>query len=540
MTDGSGREGGLRIASLVAVALVAAVFLLSAAPRDASAINWLKIATTGKDFVDANERGKGLKKRLGELMDVAAVGLRDAIAGDDQAAERAFQGSMRTMGRIALDAADPTYGVAEGVRNRAKSAARKIKSFVGGAREAASEGGERLRSGGRKIERAVVNARLALAVNDDEKDVYGSKTGILDKKPLPAPASAKANPAGSASKPWFKDWVLKQQEEYPHCWGIVDANSNPDDCMAEADDKRRADAKRKAAAQPPKAEPEKPGTGKTDWASGDWKAEGTGWSGWDRSDSRYDDEDRESARVGIYALECWGVPGVTADSGLYSLMKGRMARNECPEEDAGKDASDDDEQKDYDAAVAGVFGKNGLEDDERSDDGIGESNNSEQDDYSSALARARALEEESKISSDDHQAASSPPDKVQEETRVETGEVVQEAVTTEQPTAPASNSGGFSCKDTDPRVAQAMLEAQQRGKNDHEQIYCAAVNIGRALIWWTKQCLERDRNLTSAERSQLESQIALTRRSIGKNSESARLVLGARANCSCWSQICAD
>ena len=335
MTDRSARERGLRVPSLIAAALIATAFLLPAEPREASGFGLISVLSTGKSAVDANETRKGLEEVHDKLLDRFGEYV-DLIVNDgtDQQAEAVRQRTRRNLADIPLIAMDPTYGGAEALLNKAKSAARKFESFLGGAREAVSAAGAKTK----------VDLRAALAVGDKDRKTYESGTGILGGKPLPTPASAKARPTGSASKPWFKDWVLKQQEKYPHCWGIVDADSDPNDCMAKADAKREA-----AARASQKAEPEQPGNGKVGWASGDWTAEGTGWSGWDRSDSRYDDEDRESARVGIYALECWGVSGVTAESGLYDLMKGRMARNECPEEDRSRDNSNQG-RSDYEAA----------------------------------------------------------------------------------------------------------------------------------------------------------------------------------------------
>ena len=341
MTDRSTRKRGLRVPSLIVVALIATAFVFFADSREASGYRLIDILSTAKSAVDANEARKGITKVHGKLLDRLGEYF-DLIENDgtEQQAEAVWQRTRRNLAGIPL-AADPTYGGAEFLLNKAKSAARKIESFLGGARQAVSGASAK----------AKVDLRAALAVGDKDRKIYESQSGILGGTPLPTPASAKASPAGSASKPWFKGWVLKQQENYPQCWGIVGADSDPNDCMAKADANREA-----AARASQKAEPEQPGNDKVGWASGDWTAEGTGWSGWDRSDSRYDEADRESARVGIYALECWGVSGVTSEAGLYDLMKGRMARNECPEEDRSQHNSNQG-RSGYEAALAGALGE---------------------------------------------------------------------------------------------------------------------------------------------------------------------------------------
>ena len=92
MTDGSPLRRSLRIASLIAAALVAAVFLLYAEPRDASAFNWSAALSTGKTVADAENNRRGLKKFFGEIIDHANEGTSGVIAGDDSAPDKAFQG----------------------------------------------------------------------------------------------------------------------------------------------------------------------------------------------------------------------------------------------------------------------------------------------------------------------------------------------------------------------------------------------------------------------------------------------------------------
>ncbi len=372
MTHGSGRKHSLRIASLVAVALVAGIFLVSAAPDEAAAF---KALFTAKHLADAEKDRKGLKKFFGDIIDRAGEGLSGVIAGDDSAPDRALQGQREALGRLLVHKIDPTHGGATSLYNKLKSAKDKIKdkikSVVGRAADTVSDARTEALGHAKTAAHTVgtllvpeasadtlIDRRGALAVTAKDRALYESGTGILGDRPLPTPASAKTSPAESPLQAKFKEWA-RWHEEYPHCWGIVDANSDPERCMAKADDARR----RAAAEAAKKPKPEKADDGKIDWASDNWKAEGTGWAGWDRSDSRYDDADRDAARVGIYAWECWGAPGVTADSGLYDLMKGRMARNECPEKERGQDQGDEGDQGkgSYEAALADRLGDDGAE-----------------------------------------------------------------------------------------------------------------------------------------------------------------------------------
>ena len=58
--------------------------------------------------------------------------------------------------------------------------------------------------------------------------------------------------------------------------------------------------------------------------------EASGWYGWNESDPRYIDVDREATMVTFYASRCWGMYGVTKNTPSYGLMKRRLENNECP------------------------------------------------------------------------------------------------------------------------------------------------------------------------------------------------------------------
>ena len=262
MTDTHKRS--LRTMTFIAAAVVAAAFLLSAAPKDVSAIDWMSVLGKGKTLLDKNETKKGLEKlqdnlfgRVNEALDVHMKG------GNSQQVEAVWQKTKGNLGEFFLGAMDPTHGVAEGAWNKLKSAERRIKSFVRGASEAASEArteaGKRVKSAVRKAGQ-LVDARAALWVDPDERPFYESGTGVLGEQPLPTPRRAHTAAAAPASQTsgwgdtneassvaaaaeqtgsgWgdtgeasFDDWALKQQEAAPDCWGVVDDTT---DCGAQA------------------------------------------------------------------------------------------------------------------------------------------------------------------------------------------------------------------------------------------------------------------------------------------------------------------
>ena len=360
-----------------AVAMLAAVFVLSGASANAGMLG-PSIGVTGA--------GHSLKKNLGELID--HFGEMTDAAGDKSQAEKIWQDVRKTPAKIVTDAF-PVLKLGTAARDGLKSAENRIKRFVGKAGETISDarvsGAESFKSAGQEVRRAVADARMALAVSDDERKLYGSGTGILGGQPLPVPssswiarpvshpaASTASTPKGVKNSPWFKNWALKQQEAYPHCWGVVDADTDPEECMAEADAKRNAASKpRTDPAQPP---------AEGGWASGEWGAKGSGWSGWDRSDSRYDAKDREAARVSLFAARCWNHYGLSEDEPIYPLMKRRMQNNECPGGDRDQGQSDDG-RSEYSAALA---------------DALGEEATASDDDYQGALRALDAKEKERK------------------------------------------------------------------------------------------------------------------------------------------------
>ena len=345
MTDGRKPGNTPRCMPFVAAMLALAVILLPAAPADAGLL--------GRS-IGVGGAGHSLKKNLGRLIERAGEMADAAMDGDKRRANKIWDDVRKTPARIIKDAL-PILGIGAAAKDRLKSAENKIKSFVGKARETVSGAGA-----GGKVRSLVTDARAALAVSGKEKDLYGSRTGILGTKPLPAASVASASPvpkakaASGGRSPWFKQWVLKQQQEYPECWGVVKAGTDPDECMARAKARKEAEKKARksavASAAGTAAATKAKGSGGT---SGDREAKNSGWGGWDRSDSRYDDEDREAARVSLYAARCWGIDGVSnsAYDPMFPLMKRRMRNNECPEEDKAR-KSDGDTKGGYDKALS--------------------------------------------------------------------------------------------------------------------------------------------------------------------------------------------
>ena len=287
----------LRIVTVVAGVLIAASLVLPAAPDDARAGGWLDVA-------ERTDRVKNiLEKRWGEMFDGLDKATSAAMKGDEKGFERASGGVTRSAMMIAVDYFDVTDGRIEKFVNKATSAADKIERFVRAAPEAVAQAKakvgaaiERVSSGGQTTWESLkpasrtagqnvvpdagtgmfVDARAALDIDPDEREYYDSETGILDERPLPTPtrlrAAAAPAPAGQASgwgdtnavssnaapaaqTGWdrgdagsFDEWVTREQEANPDCWGVVDDNS---DCGAqpaiqesadvEVDDEGRSD-----------------------------------------------------------------------------------------------------------------------------------------------------------------------------------------------------------------------------------------------------------------------------------------------------------
>ena len=386
----------LRIVTIAVGALIAASLLLPAAPDDARAADLFAIAKHADKnkhpvaFSRAGKLKRSLEKNFPKLFEYVdkATNVKAVAEGDGKAQEEAFQGAIGQVGMIAVDYVDPTDGRFEEYWNRAKSAKDKIGRFFREAPDAVAEAkaevGERLGSVRRRIGQNGADARSALAVAPDEKPLYESGTGILDRsRPLPTPkrTTTSSTRSGawdqdasrSSSLSWSEKDFVKRHYDYRHCWGVFDDDHDSYECMAETD------AKRRAAAGAQRAQPNKPSKEKFDWSS-EWTVKGDGLPVWDRSNSRYDDEDRDAARVAVYASRCWGEHYATRDNVLlYNLMKSRMKRNECPQEEVDE-AESKGKKSDYEAALSGALGE--------------EETVSEDEDYHGALRALEAWEED--------------------------------------------------------------------------------------------------------------------------------------------------
>ena len=410
--NGSDRLKPRRGTVPTAAALVAAALaLLAAAPADAG---WLGrgIAVGGAGYAVSKtmEENIGILGKMWEAID----------KNDDESFARLQAESEKTQGKLIMRAF-PILGVPHAIAQKLKSAKEKIDRFVGGARQkvtdaraalsvdrdsppeaevlagklpsppagakflspgtapsgSASSGWSAGSGGGRpatppsgEAARVIAHARGCWnhEVDVSDPDDYAQFRTMMERR-VRAGASldcaetrAKAGEAGGKQAAATADvaagseetdpvtaWILSEQKSRPHCYGIVDEESLPADCFEPAS---AATPGTKKVQGSPRAE----GEG-FDWASGEWTVEGSGWAGWDRSDDRYTDEDREAARVGYFAARCWGVHGVsTYGGGLYTLMQERMKRNDCPNEAAAQ-APSGDSGSEYATALAGVLGE---------------------------------------------------------------------------------------------------------------------------------------------------------------------------------------
>ena len=166
MTDKPKRRSGI-ILNLAAVPVAAALLLfLSPMPAEAKS-QWLArgLAVGGA--------GYALKEHLGELTDRFGEMVDAAMEGDTERAGDVWEEVGKTPGRLIKNAfpvlklGDAALAAKEGLKERLKSAERKIGRFVGGVGE------------------SVADARVALAVGAGERDWYESRTGILARAPLP-------------------------------------------------------------------------------------------------------------------------------------------------------------------------------------------------------------------------------------------------------------------------------------------------------------------------------------------------------------------
>ena len=327
------------------VTLSSCILLLCTLPAGARLSGAIGVAGAGHSLKDTLDETTGL---FGEM--VSAV-----IDGDDEAVSELMGEVAKTPGKL-IKRAFPVLEAPHMLAEKLKSAKQKIERFAGGVKE------------------GLADARAALAVDRDGTNGGWSDASLLEGEPLQAPAdTAFTTPnyespaavfaalkggaghapgttgAGSADTSWdFEKWVIAEQEANPHCYGVVDPETLPPECFGQVD------AESPAVKSGADRVDDSPQAGASDWASGNWTVEGDGWSGWDKSDLRYSDDDREAARVGVFAANCWGVYEVSRSHGLYELMRERMQRNECPNEEKNP-ASSDDAGNEYTTALADVF-----------------------------------------------------------------------------------------------------------------------------------------------------------------------------------------
>ena len=281
--------------------------------------------------------------------------MMDAVISDDSRAASALERELEKTPGTIITKAFPVLDAADAVADRVKSAKRKIDSLV-------DKSGEGL-----------ADARTALATWGNTGSGSGSEAAILEGEPLPAPVDTEfveprressdevlaalreesglthreTDVESSVSPSDFEQWVIAEQEGRPHCYGVVDPDTLPPDCFEPLPSAKPVEAEQ--------SQDEVAGNG-TDWASGNWTVEGSGWSGWDTDDLRYSDEDRQTARVNFYAARCWGVYGVSKREPTWILMKEKMERNECPNEEADQPDShetDDEYARALDTVVSG-------------------------------------------------------------------------------------------------------------------------------------------------------------------------------------------
>ena len=292
-------------------------------------------ATAGlSGAIGAGGAGHSLKETLAEATDNFGEMVSAFMKGDDERVSE-LAGEIKKMPGKLIKRAFPVLEVPQAIAGRLKSARQKIARFAGGVRE------------------GIADERTALYIDKDTNAGGWSDAALLEGKPLTTPAdtmfaasnlkprpvpsttltgttgqgsgAASANPADSS---WdFEQWVIAKQEAKPHCYGVVDPAILPAECFGGAAVGKPATP---PAANKPDDQPQAKGF---DWAADDWRVDGDGTSVWDLADDRYSDADREAARVSAFAADCWGVHGVSRQSGLYELMRTRMQRSDCPNEE---------------------------------------------------------------------------------------------------------------------------------------------------------------------------------------------------------------
>ena len=290
--------------------------------------------------IGATGASHSLKETLEENTGIFGEMVSAFIEGDDETVSELVGEVAKTPGKL-IKRAFPVLEAPQAIADRLKSAKRKVERFVGGVGE------------------TLTDARAALAIDGDDKRGGWSDAALLEGGPLQAPTGTlfaapnyespaevlaalkgEAEPGAtgnkSADSSWdFEEWVIAKQEANPHCYGIVDPETLPPECFGQVDAESPAPSPAAGLTEDsPRAEA-------ADWASGKWTAEDDGWAGWDKTDDRYSDADRDAARVSIFAAECWGVYGVSRHGPMYDLMRERMQRNECPNEGANQASSGD-------------------------------------------------------------------------------------------------------------------------------------------------------------------------------------------------------
>ena len=329
------RRAPASVAALTASALLLCTFPAAAALSGA---------------IGAGGAGHSLKETLAETADNFSEMVSAFIDGDEDRAAELMGEVAKTPGKL-IKRAFPVLEAPQAIADRLTAARQKVERFAGGVRQ------------------GLVDARAALAMDGDDTSAGWRDAALLEGeplqattntafaapslKPVPTPSvtltgttgqgSATTNPAAS----WdFEQWVAAKQQANPHCYGVVDPETLPPECFGATSPESPADK----VADTPRAAAD-------DWASGHWTGEGDGWAGWDEADSRYSEADREAARVGVYAANCWGVYEVSRSHGLYELMQTRMQRNECPNEEINQ-ISSDDAGSEYADALADVLEDN--------------------------------------------------------------------------------------------------------------------------------------------------------------------------------------
>ncbi len=510
----------LRIASHPAAVPATVVLLLCAASVEAG---WF-----GRG-VGVAGAGYAIKETLEESTGIFGKIVSAVIEGDDARVSELSGEIEKTPGKI-VRRAFPVLEAPHVVAEKLKSAKRKIDRFVGGA-------GER-----------IADARAALAIDRGGEGGGWNDAALLEGEPLSVPVGpqlaapgpgydspaevlaalrgeeAPRTPGETGGRPAatsrdFDDWVVSAQEARPHCYGIVDPETLPADCFgpvrAEAPAAKRAEDSSQVA-----------GEG-FDWASGEWTPEDTGWAGWDSTDPRYSDEDRDAARVGVFAARCWGVYDVSKGSGLHGLMKERMQRNECPSEETTEPAvSSGDAGSEYATALAGVLDEN--------------STSPADGDYLAALNTLEAKEaERRRLEEEAREQARLAEEEAREQARLAEEEARERAERPRQ--GVIQSASAYDCQADDQPVIQAMHEARARaGDTPGTSVaYCAIVNVARAYIWKALRCLKYDDTLIPEHRRQIKAQLEISRQN-KKNYMERYSALTSGGTCSCWSSICAE